>query len=272
MNFFNYIKAFENVQLAQVICRYCGSIAYSYDGKEAICHFCENHADADKSQALNDPVLSKKLNVQLSMGKSDWEGAAKAADALATASADPYMLFFGASIYRAYSDYKYYDRDYNLMGYMEQNSANVYASLDFTSKSKEYFYKAIKTIDSQPQVASDASLQYTKFISLMRLGRVSESYNALAKLREIAATGLLTDYAGMVYSVEMDSKDVEHRLNGPLAAGHPNAFYYLARRMIKQKKLDDAERVLEMLQKKVSMPMAFYLLGRVRNVKEQTKL
>lgn len=272
----NYITEFNAVtgRLQEMACECCGAPALSSDMRETTCHFCEAYVSTSRlNLEQGNAELYKKLSaIQSKFGASPVSEVKSLVDSLVGKSADIRILYGAANIYRFLSDYSYLDLDYNRMGFMEENSANIYSSLDLISKAKELFYKVIKLSGDYMKTNLDKKILFLQFLSNMRLKRMfyaRRSFDAIASLR---AGDLIEEYSHMVYGVYSNSKDSDSLLDNLIKRGNINSFYYLARRLVNKKRYNEAVGILGELTKRVHMPMALLLVHNVKRFQDETRL
>jgi len=267
-----YSKDLESIQTpgpSSARCGCCGSAVFLGRSKEGFCSFCEAHYSYDENSPIN-PSLEKLSGIQAMLEAGKVEDAEKGLDALVPGSSDIGLLFGAANIYKTLSDMKYYDLNYNGKGFMDENSGNIYHSLDLTSKYKEMFYKAISMIEAQTKGSPDDRLVYLGFMSYMQLKRTLDAERMLSLMK--AKKNPERQYAEMVYKVELGREDGYREALELMRKGNPNAVYYLARYYAGKRRLKEAKAILEKLVSKIRMPDAVFLLHKVNRVIEETRL
>lgn len=264
-----YLQFIEKPVISTSICDYCGSPLFLGKAKSALCGLCEGYHSHKESGAIN-PNIGKLSQIQLLIDQSKVEEAKNSLDALILASNDLNLLFGAANIYKTLSDIKYYDRNYNRKGFMEENSTNVYQSLDLTSKSKEMFYKAIRMVADQTKNSPDDKLLYLSFISYMKLKRTIDAERILSSMK--AKKSSEKEYANMVYLVETGKEEGHQESIRLMEKGNTNAVYYLARYYVGKKRLKEAKEILDKLTAEVRMPDAVFLLRKINRQIEETRL
>lgn len=270
MEYAKYLGLLDKQHPLSSKCGYCGSSVLLDDQKNGVCHLCEGYISPNILDADTKMVAAlSKIQKLIDTGKRD--EAIKSLDQLVSESVDPKLLYGSANIYKTISDIQYHDLDYNRKGFMEQNSSNIYSSLDSISKSKEMFYKAIRIMEDKAKSQSSETLLYLSFVSYIKLKRFVDAKKTLSSMKKDEAS-LARGYADMVYSLETKREDAYMRIVGLIGKGDPNAVYYLARYYVQNKKLKEAKAVLERLTEKVRMPMAVFLLHNVDRLMEETKL
>ncbi len=264
MEYRHYIKYIETIN-AVMRCAVCGSDVASAEGKEAFCHFCEAYVyPEDKMQQEATAALNE---VQDRIKKAEIENAIGAAMKMQKSS-KPDVLYALGVFYSFFSDYRYYSLDYNLGGFMEGNSKNIYESLDLIAKSKEMLFKAIKIAGKDAEV--DPNLAYVVFLSNIRLGRRVQAERALEMLEKTEKRSQIKDHARMIYAMATNDKDALKYISSGIV--ELNSFYYLAVYLIRMKRYKESRRLLEALIKKCHMPMALYTLHRLDLFEQETAL
>ena len=245
-------------------CRFCGADTVSGAGA-SFCVSCElqqgsgagsgtEDASAGMNAIYRDAVLGKTAGLDsFAREKRQQE-------------LQPEILYGIGVLYSHASSHTYRDRNYSRSGFMEENSGNVYASLDLASRSKEFLFKALYSAEHGE--GSEGDRLYMRFIANVRLGRLTYAGRILEALPASAIDA--RRYAGMVYSVETRSGDSRKRILEAMRSGEPNAYYYLARRLAQLKRFNDAIYILKQLTGALNMPMAGYLLGDLRGFVEKT--
>lgn len=273
LKYANYLSGFENAQLSRLRCNHCGADAYSTNGKDAICSFCEEYSSiSDAGFYGGADAEATFTHMQYLLKNGSWSTAE--IEKLLANSSDPKLFYTSAIFLSAYSDLAYYSTNYASAELTGRNSENIRAGIEFASKSKECFYKAIALINADIK-SSDAQaseeLLYTKVLSETRLHRLADAAGTLSQLRVLDIQGPLTEYAEMVYSIEAGTDEADALLETMLARNYTNAFYYLARHLAKQGLLDDAESVISRLNKKSYVPMAETLLRKIEAAQEESE-
>ena len=246
----------KGMGLTTAQCPFCGAGTARNSGK-AFCISCESHIDFGKPDDL--AGISRKMPAfyrDALLGKTeklDGFAGEKRQQPL-----PPGVLYGIGVLYSHASSYAYHDRDYARMGFMEENSANVYASLSLTSKSKEFLYKALDSVERPGGSAGVEDAAYLKFIANVRLGRMTYAKRALGEIP--APDAALQQYSHMVYSVSTRSKDPMEYIDSMIRSGEPNALYYLARHLAQRRMFSDAVAVLQELISAWKSPMSEYLL------------
>ena len=245
-------------------CPFCGAGTARNSGN-AFCVSCESHIDFGKPDELVD--ISRNMPtfyMDALLGKTeklDGFAGEKKQQPL-----PPGVLYGIGVLYSHASSYAYHDRNYARRGFMEENSANVYASLTLASKSKEFLYKALDAVGRQGGSTHVEDAAYLKFITNVRLGRMTYAKRALGEIP--ASDAVLQQYSYMVYSVNTRSKDPMNYIDSVIRSREPNALYYLARHLAQRRRFSDAVAVLQELISAWKSPMSEYLL---RDLLEKNK-
>src|SRR5271157_5478974 len=149
-NYIKYLDVLAHTRLLELTCPHCGSETKFIGGKDAFCNFCERYISAPDANFQKASGLEMPFTEVHSLIKQEqWYVAAKKVETLLKQNADPLLLYNSALFYLCFSTKKYYERDYGLHGFMEQNAKNIRESLDLTSKWKEYFFKPIRRINNE---------------------------------------------------------------------------------------------------------------------------
>lgn len=246
-------------------CRSCGSSSDTVDEQdETFCNFCEGYVDQDGITALHStPLLEKSvLAMGIAARNGHWLQGMPYADALA-ATKDPFLLYGAAHFYRFFSDFTYYDVNYNQGGFMYSNAEkrsdelqkNKYNAMALISKSKECLFKALKQISL---ISPNANLLYLKFMCNIRLKRYSQASIALSGLGTFKDSGSLFKYATMVISNETAKSGSKTAFLPDLntISGSSNFFYYASKHLAKSGNLEDSIKILTLLTNKIYMPLA----------------
>ncbi|MHB1829767.1 MAG: hypothetical protein ACYCO0_00020 [Candidatus Micrarchaeaceae archaeon] len=267
-------KAASIIQ-SELICRCCGAKVHVISAvTESICNFCEAHVSfQDKDIVHGNSAIEKNLaEMQECAAQARWADGTQYADALA-ATKDPYFLFGASSFYKSFSDYTYYGVDYTLEGFMYSNAQrrsdelqkNKYNAVALISKSKEYLFRALKVISSNPQ--PDDPTSFLSFMANMKLKRIVNAQKALAGINSSQGNELMRSYANMAFGTETKSKDAEKFIELSLSYGISNSIYYLAMHVAMKKRLDEAISLLDILIAKTGMPMAISFSYRLKDTK-----
>ncbi len=249
-------------------CTACGS-EIAYGGKTVnFCHFCEAEAPQVHSPRTETPLA----DIQSLLDKGMLAEAAKETDAAVSNSTDPLLLFASAQIYRFISGVQYYDLNYSRKGFMEENSSNIYASLDSTAKYKELFYKSLAYSEGHDgNSIHDPDLAYLAFISYVRLKNLQKAGERLHSIVRSRRSHLYR-YAHMVYSIESKLPEGEREAEALILEGNVNASFYLAKAMTNRKDLTSAYTVLKLLVSNVRMPDAVFMMNKVSRLIEETRV
>lgn len=276
MQISGYLDLIDKISSSGLVCRCCGAAAETFsDERETFCNFCESHVSYSDANILNSNSENESnlINLQKSAATGEWIKGVKYADALALTK-DPFFLYGASMYYRLFSDFTYNDVNYEQGGFMYSNAEkrsddfqkNKYNAMALISKSKEYLFKIIKTVSSSQQ--PDSEHLYLKFISNIKLKRYPQAAESLVELETASPKSTVSKYAALVFSVDVVYNDKPS--NKPLqidsASGSSTFFYYLAKQMVNQRNLEDAITILNRLNSKSYMPMAFYYRKRVVDV------
>lgn len=254
-------------------CYCCGSFLLMCNKDEGFCHFCEAYNLLDGTSPEN-PMSEKLYGIQMLLESRGYQETERALDKMAKSSLaqqSPAALFGAASIYRTLADAAYYDRNYGLNGFMEQNSFNVYHSLDLTSKYKTLFYKVIKLAEAETGNLSDSNLAYLGFVSCLKVKNYHKARKFLELLRKVAK-GIELEYAEAALAVDSGNGINSEAILSLISKGSSNSIYYLAKNYVKKKRMRDAKSILERLNSRVNMPDSVYLLGRINQFLKETEL
>jgi len=251
-------------------CTHCGATTFSFSGRPSFCNFCEQYVEANAATEAQTPFAS----VRSSIDSNDTDSALKSAEQLMKGNKDPEQLYLLGVFYLNLSTAMFQNRNYNLKGFMEANASNIRSSLDLTMRWKECFFKVIRIVDSELQanMQIDPALVLLKFMCEIRLKRLVDASIALKELQTLDKRGFLSEYALLVYSVEKGAKEAETSLQKALGAKEVNAFYYLAKYLAKNNKLNEAEQVLLKLGQIGRVSMSDELLYRIRLAQEASKM
>ncbi len=267
MEYSGYLRLISRKRPALHRCASCASPVFIGSPAEGFCQFCESYVPHTKEGA----GTSKFAEIHSMLDAHKTEEARNSLDAITAHSSDPTLLFAAAHFYRIISDYRYYDLDYSRKGFMEENSSNIYASLEMTSKSKEMFYKSLKLASDLMKDSPSEQLLYMNFISYIRLRRVTDAGRVLFSMKPSRNDRILP-YAHMLYWVEAEKPGARKEAIAMVEKGNVNAIYHLARCYAREKKLAEAKGILERLTMKVRMPDAVFLLHRIDRLLEETRL
>jgi len=259
-----YIYALSKAEYKTMQCPFCGGQT-AYKGKESFCTICESYLGPKTDGPSHSGSLTS-VNADVLNGATDkLDGFLKANPKLLS---EPGMLYGVGTLYAIASSYKYHDLYYAREGFMEQNSSNVYASLSMVSRSKEFFYRTLDSLEKLQGV--DPVSLYLEFITNMRLNRILDARAALNKMALMNKESAVLLYANMVYAVGTRSKSAMDHIETLAGNGEPNSFYYFARHQAQARKLEDAEAMLSVITEKFKMPMAAYMLQDLRTLASKT--
>ncbi len=266
-----YLRLLSGYRLVEQRCPHCGASTYSSSGRLTFCNFCEQPVNLSQG---GQTAESQFAPIMAQVESGDWAAALKSAEQLAKGNNDPMMLYLLGVLYRNASTAKFQSKDYNLMGFMEQNAGNIRESLDLTMKWKEYFFKAIKVIGTELQgnMQVDPELVFVKFMSEIRLQKLVDAASTLRSIQILDKNGAVSEYALLVYSAEKNTKQADASLGKALENGEINAYYYLAKYLAKHGKLAEAEAILQKLGTISEVSMSQELLYRIKLTQEASKM
>ncbi|MEM3781690.1 MAG: hypothetical protein QXT43_01870 [Candidatus Micrarchaeaceae archaeon] len=254
-------------RLNKTTCAYCGAETFARSEQSA-CNFCElipsgNTAD---SVLLPDSETALKMQeIQALIKSSNIDGAAEKIEQLSKTSTNPYVLYVAGRLYSRMSDIAYHSVDYNLKGLMEANAEMREKGLLLESKAREYFYKAIFSIESMSE-AKGSAIKYVKFMCLVRLGRYAEAGKELGEM----PNGAVSAYAKMVHETLTNSKYALKSIYACMP-NELNAVYYLARHLASNGKSKEAEALLESAKQIAELYMAFDLAEKIKQLKDESE-
>ncbi len=243
--------------LFPIICNNCGSKTL-IPNNLGVCTVCELIIIKEESDSQGKlfetviPLLTKNSVIE----------ASKALDGLSKSATTPSISYILGVFYGILSDYAYFNLNYNGKGFMEENSSNKYLSLDLTSKSKEFFFRALKLISKLEQKGND--ILYLEFMTNIKLGRIFYALNSLKALNA-NKTEAYCNYANMVYAVESKRKDSESFVK-PMFSTSLNSFFYLSKVFTQKKKLEDAITILKFINENVNMPISYAYLIKLESM------
>ncbi len=257
-----YVTSLEKLSknASVVECNNCGSKTLT-NGSVSICNFCELAVMPNMDYNINAEVFK---SISTLIDKKMIAEALSSLNDLSKSISDPISVYVIGVFYEFISNYKYNDINYSRPGFMEENSSNIYSSLDMISKAKEQFFKTLSLISKSTSKGSDTI--YLEFITNVKLKR---SFNAKMSLEELNShkTGeTYNAYSNMIYAMISKNKNVELFINPVLKRGEVNVFYYISKYFAENKKIEDSILLLSELIAVARMPMAFYLLKKVKNV------
>ncbi len=269
----NYTNHTPSTANPTATCYCCGSFILMSNKDAGFCHFCEAYNLLNDNMPEN-PIADKFYAIQMLIESNDPLEAEKILDkALKSAEVqqNPAVLFGAASIYRNLADAYYYNLDYNRKGFMEENSSNIYHSLDLTSKYKTLFYKLIRIAEPSLELPSDPNLIYLAFISCLKLKNYQKAKKFLDALSRIAK-GPEIEYAEIALEVDSKTGIKPEKILNMISKGNSNSLYYLAKNNVKLKKFKEAKSLLERLNSRVNMPDSRYLLLKIERFLKETEL
>jgi hypothetical protein len=264
------IKRLSKVVQLNARCRACGSMLFSM-GKDddIICTFCESYANqTDYSVDFNPEIKDSILAMNKALMEGAWLDGVKFADAVA-ATNDQYGLYGAATFYSAFSNHTYADVNYNLGGFMYENAAkrsdelkkNPYNAMALTSKSRGYFYRVLKVIEKTSD--DDPHTAYLEFITNIKLGRKAQAALAIDKIKATDTTGMLINYAMMVYAERTVDKKAINYIIKEIDNGQVSAFYYLADHLKRERDFAMSKSLLTVLTNSLHMYTALALFDKV---------
>lgn len=273
MAYSGYLKALDQIVSTGVKCRCCGYVLFAFSAAQSgFCSFCEAYSN-DTYMSINKNIELKDKIIAMSdaLSRKSWLEGAKLADEL-VATGDPSALYGAANFYAAFSDSVYHDVDYTLGGFMYDNASrrsdepkkNRYNAMGLASKSREYFYKAIKVIGDSK--TADPSLLFIVFMANIKLKRNAHAGLALQLLKKDNTAGAIPDYADMVMLELGRHPRALRQIEKMADSGNINAFYYLAHHAAMRKDFNTAKAILSKLSDNTTMLMADELIGRITDV------
>ncbi len=249
----------------ELICPSCGNHFESQDANGGICNVCEMFSHTTPEELEKEQEAKQLLSdLHTCLLSKTWEKAIETADAIA-AKNDPYLLYGAGIAYLAYSDAEYSNIDYNLHGYMEENSDCRESGIRISYKAKQYLEQAIWICANDPNITADASTSYIKFIASVKLGKPEDMQVYLNEIIAKGADSVIARYASMVYYSFLGNIKRSNQLAQLLIdLGIETSNYYVARNMLKQHKYKAAKKALEELLAVTEMPEARKLLEYVK--------
>jgi hypothetical protein len=269
----DYIRPISTTANPSATCYCCGSFILMSDKDTGFCHFCEAYNLLDENIPENS-LSDKFYAIQMLIESNDPAEAEKTLDKIlkyAEVQQNPAALFGAASIYRNLADAYYYNLDYNRHGFMEENSSNIYHSLDLTSKYKTLFYKLIRMAEPNLEMPSDSNLIYLAFFSCLKLKNYHKAKKFLNALSRISK-GLEVEYAEIAFEVDSGNGIKPEKIFNMVSKGNSNSLYYLAKNNVKLKRFKEAKSILERLNSRVNMPDSRYLLLKIEKFMKETEL
>jgi len=275
MNVSGYVKRANEIADTGLMCSCCGAEVYAMSPiQESICNFCESDVNNQDRDAVHENPNAEKtlMALQQSALEGRWMDGVQYADAIA-ATKDPYFMFGASSYYTLFSDYTYHGVDYTQGGFMYANAQkrsdelqkNKFNAVALRSKSRECLFKAIKIIKDTQE--PEERLLFINFMANMRLKRYLQAEWALAQVNAHAESGIIKNYANMVYEVERNRSHAPKYITESFSYGVSNTFYYLSLHLALRKDLDKAIRVLDKFIPNGRMPAALYLMHKLKDFK-----
>lgn len=269
MDVSRYLHILELQPARQPICEFCGNEIAEYTGTGA-CGFCEMFPSAAASEMhAATPDSIKQIN---SISDERWEEAEKLIEKLSAESASPGMQYALSQFYFRRSNQLYYGIDYNLHGYMKENSDKREASWVLLGKAKGLMYKTIKLCNDQIAKSSTQEALYTRFTAEMSLQRHRDAKATLDLLAGIKNNDEVSLYSNMVYYSTLGSKKIATKFMESTISSQPNTFYYLARHLAKYGNTRGAGTVLGKFMERSRMPKAYHLLQKIKAVEGASEI
>ncbi len=268
-NVAKYLSILKNTRASLVssTCGACGSKTF-IKNNDTHCNFCELIAMSKADASYN---LQAFKNISTLIDKEKIDDALLSLQEVSKNNLqDPTSAYICGILYEFISNYRYHGTNYSRLGFMEENSANIYSSLDMISKSKEHLFKALKLITKLNQ--KDDNMLYLEFMANIKLRRVSYAINLLKKTTEAKISTPSYSYMYMVHSALLKIGDAETRSASMISTGELNAFYYLSISLAGKKNIDGAISILTELTNFSRMPMAFYLLKKLSNISDAREI
>ncbi len=260
------IKTINSFQYQNYDCPFCASRIFGRAGSPISCNFCEMHIEKWQIERLRPDIRALLVSKKNLLANNSWDAAAKTVEQIIKLDQSPQMLFAAATFYEAYSNYFWHSVNYNLNGYMEQNSVNREFSWQLLSKSKTLLFEAIKECSAHLKTTRDINLAFVKLLAEAKLSRLFDAKETLKMINSAPDPDPLKDYANMVYLSHLgDSKHAAPYIQRA-ALTELNAFYYIAMLLAKEKKNDEAKRILLPMLAKTNMPRAMELLFKIEDV------
>ncbi len=258
-----YLRSLDSFQGKGSTCPYCANEISTKSSGESICNFCEMPSDTSQWKKLRSDIhgfITAKNNL---ISKNSWAEAAKLVEQAIAIDQSPHMLYSSGIFYEAYSNYEWHSVDYNLKGYMEENSMHRELSWQLLSRSKTLIYHTIKmchdTLTSEP----DYHLAYVKLIAETRMKRMAQARSTLSLINSDPNPSTRKDYANMVYySCINDTKNAILYIDS-VSNTQINAFYYLSKLLVNNSMTEDAKAILVKLNNKANIPKARELLIKI---------
>ncbi len=243
------------------VCRACGNAVESGDAGGGICGFCALFSHTTPADLEKEPEIRQLLaDLHASLQSKAWEEAVKTADAMA-AKNTPDLLYGAGVAYFAYSDAEYSNTEYNLHGYMEENSDHRENGVHLSYKARQYLEGAIWACKNDTNSATDERTSYMKFMASMKLGKLEDMQTYLSEINAKGTDTIMMKYANMAYySYSNDLLRSNKLAESLIGSGIVTALYYIARNMVRKRKYKAAKKTLEGLLSSEEMPEARKLL------------
>jgi hypothetical protein len=270
INIKRYLQILNNLNPNIVECGYCGNEIDSYS-EVAMCHFCELYTTNIITHLNEEQQHIKELidNRNKAFIEQKWQDAFNFAKEI-DISNDPAILYGNALFYWTFSDYLYHNINYGIEGYMEPNSNAREKSLIVISQSKTLIYKTINICNLQLKEGYHKDTAYLKVIAECKMSRFVNAKKTLDLINQKEDNNSpIVQYANMVYYTGIKDKSKALIYIDKLVENQLNAFYYLAKILVLDKKIDDAKRILEIVAKKAYFPRANEMLVNINDIFEK---
>ncbi len=261
-----YLHSLGQFEKRGVSCPYCGNVIITKDGSYFACPFCEMHSNEVQVSKQRDDLKGLLASKNKLISSNAWDDAAKIVEQILLLDPSPQMIYASAVFYESFSNYCWHDVNYSLGGYMEQNSINREKSWMLTSKSKTLLYRDIKICGDEIKSGKETDITFIKFLAEMKVSKFAQAKDTLDIIMESSTLPRAKDHAGMSYYSQINDQKNAIKYIDLMLTTDLSAFYYLSKLLVKNRRNDDADKILVPFVEKTSMPKAMELLFKIKDV------
>ncbi len=251
-------------QMHTFACEYCGNEFNSYNSQASACPFCGIYSEKSSAEFSEDEAFNsaKALNSAIIQGSEyDLE---KSASKILSLKNIPQQIYSLAILYKRSSELEHSTKNYDIPGFMEENSEHEEKAIDLFSKAKGLLYDAIFACNRALATAANAEIYYVKFLAEIELENMHDAKGTLELLAKTSPRKEMLDYASMLYAIKMNQKDTIEHINSVIGNGDITGFYYLAKYLAANGKLEESKHILENLLNKENILVARLLIDKIK--------
>jgi DNA-directed RNA polymerase subunit F len=258
-----YISFMSN-ELHSFACEYCGSEFKSFNAQASACPFCNIYSEKSNLELAEDAAFdaAKTLNNAI-MQDTDYD-IEKIANNILSLKNSPQQIYSLAILYERSSELEHSNKNYNIPGFMEENSDHEERAATQFSRAKGLLYDAIFACNKELSSGESAELQYVKLLAQLEVNDMHNAKTTIEALAKMGARKEMLDYANMLYMIKLNKEDAIKYIEQVIGNGDIMGFYYMSKYLASKGRLKEAELILSNLLSKENIFVAKLLLDKVK--------